>query len=235
VHPCVGQSVTFSVYVWFHFVRYKSHAPHSKYIHWERFVQQIRFVELNRIQLFHNNLIFDPAAVGFELERRLVASVSLDGCRRDPSEVGRIGQFVRLSSSSGFPDGVYNLLPKIPICVNFSVSFIERWWKNFIAIVFYTPFRIFYFGIFFLFLVYDNKGDLATMVLIGDQSFEHINHNIDPRSYGPAVVWCGSVHLCKVLHQFAVGSAQVPSRTPCYWHSLTIDGYMGSFNVILIL
>jgi hypothetical protein len=54
VHPCVGQSVTFSVYVWFRFVRYKSHAPHSKYIHWERFVQQIHFVGLNRIQLFHN-------------------------------------------------------------------------------------------------------------------------------------------------------------------------------------
>jgi hypothetical protein len=54
VHPCVGWSITFSVYVWFRFHRYKSHAPHSKYIHWERFVQQIYFVELNWIQLFHN-------------------------------------------------------------------------------------------------------------------------------------------------------------------------------------
>jgi hypothetical protein len=37
----------------------------------------------------------------------------------------------------------------------------------------------------------------------------------------------------KVPNQFAVGTAQVPSGTPCYWHSLTIVGYMGSFNVSL--
>jgi hypothetical protein len=33
---------------------YRSRAPQSKCIHWERFVQPIRFVRLNRIRLFHN-------------------------------------------------------------------------------------------------------------------------------------------------------------------------------------
>jgi hypothetical protein len=35
----------------------------------------------------------------------------------------------------------------------------------------------------------------------------------------------------KVLHQFEVGTAQVSSGTPFYWYSVTIVGYMGSFNV----
>jgi hypothetical protein len=38
----------------------------------------------------------------------------------------------------------------------------------------------------------------------------------------------------KMLHQFAVGTAQVPSGTPCYWHSLTVVGYVGFFNESLI-
>jgi hypothetical protein len=37
----------------------------------------------------------------------------------------------------------------------------------------------------------------------------------------------------KVPHQFAVGTAQVPSKTACYWHSLTTVEYVGSFDVPL--
>jgi hypothetical protein len=40
----VGLHVTFSVYVWFHSVWYKSRAPEPNYIHWERFVRTIHFV-----------------------------------------------------------------------------------------------------------------------------------------------------------------------------------------------
>jgi hypothetical protein len=43
--PWVGLGITFSVYVWFHIARYKSHAPHLKYIHWERFVPTVHFVD----------------------------------------------------------------------------------------------------------------------------------------------------------------------------------------------
>jgi hypothetical protein len=47
---------------------------------------------------------------------------------------------------------------------------------------------------------------------------------------------CGLAWKCpsKVPHQFAVGTAQVTSGTPGYWHSLTIVGYVGSFNVSLL-
>jgi hypothetical protein len=44
----VGHSITFSAYLWYFYVRgqYKSYAPYLKYIHRERFVQDIHFVHM---------------------------------------------------------------------------------------------------------------------------------------------------------------------------------------------
>jgi hypothetical protein len=44
----VGHSITFSAYLWYFYVRgqYKSYAPYLKYIHRERFVQDMHFVHM---------------------------------------------------------------------------------------------------------------------------------------------------------------------------------------------
>jgi hypothetical protein len=56
----VGLGITFSIYVWFHIVSYKSNAPHQNtFMYWERFVQKIHFVaQLNPAVSQQSNCTF---------------------------------------------------------------------------------------------------------------------------------------------------------------------------------
>jgi hypothetical protein len=51
------------------------------------------------------------------------------------------------------------------------------------------------------------------------------------RKLGVPVQLCFGVEVSfKVPHQIAVGTAKCPAELPVNWHSLTILGYVGSFN-----